>query len=71
MGELEQESGLGGTYVRRILQCAALSPSMTETLLLGKHRPNLTLNEILRDVPLNWQKQEATTLRLYAFQIAQ
>jgi hypothetical protein len=58
IGELADKSGLTNRYVWRILTCATLSPQVTEALLEGKHRPNLTLKEILRGVPLDWQKQE-------------
>lgn len=58
IGQLAQKSGLTRRYVRRILQCATLSPQITEALLTGKHRPNLTLKEILHGVPLDWRNQE-------------
>jgi len=58
IGQLALKSGLTRRYVRRILQFANLSPQITEALLTGKHRPNLTLKEILRGVPLNWREQE-------------
>jgi DNA invertase Pin-like site-specific DNA recombinase len=64
MDQLSQESGLPRRYVRRILRCASLSPSITETLLVGKHRPSLTLNEILQGVPLDWGAQKKTSLQL-------
>lgn len=56
--QLAQKSGLTRRYVRRILQCAILSPQITEALLTGKHRPDLTLKEILHGVPLDWREQE-------------
>jgi DNA invertase Pin-like site-specific DNA recombinase len=61
--QLAQKSGLPRRYVRRILQCAILSPQITEALLTGKHRPDLTLKEILHGVPLDWQEQEKRFLR--------
>jgi site-specific DNA recombinase len=64
VGQLAQQSGLSKRYVRRILQCANLSPRITEALLAGKHRPNLILKEILRGVPLNWREQENRILRV-------
>lgn len=64
VGQLAQKSGLSKRYVRRILQCANLSPQITEALLAGKHRPNLILKEILRGVPLNWREQENGILRV-------
>jgi hypothetical protein len=61
IGQLARESGLTKRYVRRILQCATLSPQITEALLTGKHRSNLTLKEILHRMPLNWREQEERT----------
>ena len=58
IGQLTRESDLNERYVKRILQCAYLSPQIIEVLLAGKHRPNLTLKEILCGVPLNWREQE-------------
>jgi site-specific DNA recombinase len=57
IGQLARKSGLTRRYVRRILQFAHLSPQITESLLTGKHRRNLTLKEFLRGVPLNWREQ--------------
>jgi site-specific DNA recombinase len=60
--ELARKSGLTRRYVRRILQCAYLSPQITEALLTGRHRRNLTLKDILRRVPLEWREQEKRIL---------
>jgi DNA invertase Pin-like site-specific DNA recombinase len=62
IGQLARSSGLTRRYVRRILQCAHLSPQITEALLTGKHRLNLTVKEILRRLPLNWREQEQKIL---------
>jgi site-specific DNA recombinase len=61
--ELAQKSGLTRRYVRRILQFGYLSPQITEAVLTGKHRPNLTLKEFLRGVPLDWREQETRVLQ--------
>jgi site-specific DNA recombinase len=63
IGQLAQKSRLTKRYVRRILQCANLSPQITEALLTGNHRANLTLKEILGGVPLYWKEQETRILR--------
>jgi hypothetical protein len=64
IGQLAQKSDLTRRYVRRVLQCANLSPQIIESLLTGKHPPNLTVKEILHGVPLNWRDQEKSFLRL-------
>jgi site-specific DNA recombinase len=62
IGELARKSGLTRRYVRRILQFANLSPQITEALLEGKHRPDLTLRELLCGIALNWREQEKRIL---------
>ncbi len=57
VGQIAKRSSVSGTYVRRILQCISISPQITEALLLGKHRPDLTLKELVDDMPLNWEEQ--------------
>jgi site-specific DNA recombinase len=64
IGGLARKSGLTRRYVRRILQFANLSPQITEALLTGNHRPDLTLKDLLRGVPLNWREQEKRILRV-------
>ena len=64
IGQLAHKSGLTRRYVRRILQFANLSPQITETLLTGTHRRNLTLKEIMGSAPLDWQEQEKSILRV-------
>jgi site-specific DNA recombinase len=61
--ELALKWKLPRRYVRRILNCAILSPKITEMLLTGRHRRNLTLDEALKSVPLEWREQERRILR--------
>jgi site-specific DNA recombinase len=51
-------SGLTKRYVRKILQCAYLSPTVTQDILEGKHPSQLTLKQIVRGVPTTWRDQE-------------
>jgi hypothetical protein len=62
IGHLAQKVGLTKRYVRRILQCAVLSPHVTDALISGKHSRSLTLKGILHSVPLNWREQEKKIL---------
>jgi len=48
--------GIGQAYTLRILGYAKLGPAIIEALLAGKHRTDLTLEQ-LRDVPFDWQTQ--------------
>jgi hypothetical protein len=61
--QLAQSASLTRRYVRRVLPFATLSPQITKAILMGKHRPNLAVAEILRGVPLYWQEQEERFLR--------
>jgi site-specific DNA recombinase len=58
VGQLAQQTGLPSTYVKRILTCAVVSPEITEIVLSGKHRRNLTLQDLLRNVPTDWAEQK-------------
>jgi site-specific DNA recombinase len=60
ISQLAEKSGLTKRYVRRVLQCANLSPQIIEGLLAGKHPPNATLQEIVRPLPLDWRQQDRT-----------
>jgi site-specific DNA recombinase len=55
--QLAQKTRLSSTYVKRMMECATLSPQITEIVLSGKHRPDLTLQELLQNVPLDWPEQ--------------
>jgi hypothetical protein len=61
VGRLAQKTRLPSTYIKRILRCAMLSPQITETVLTGKHRPNLTLQELLEKAPIDWKEQKQGT----------
>jgi len=52
VGQLSQKTGLPSTYVKPILECALLSPQISETVLSGKHLRNLTLRALLQNVPI-------------------
>jgi site-specific DNA recombinase len=55
--KLAHKTGLPLTYVKRILGYAMLSPQITEMVLSGNHRPNLTLQELLQKAPIDWKEQ--------------
>ena len=59
--ELAQKTGVGSTYAKRILRCAILSPEIVESILSGDHKPNLTLQDLPRTIPLDWRKQNGMT----------
>jgi hypothetical protein len=57
VAELAQKASVGSTYAKRILRYAILSPEIAESILSGDHRPDLTLQDLPRTIPLDWRKQ--------------
>jgi site-specific DNA recombinase len=55
-------TGLDERYVSHILPSAFLAPKIVEMIVEGKQSPDLSLNELLRDIPLDWTLQ-ATKLQ--------
>jgi hypothetical protein len=43
--------------VRKILQCAVLSPDISEAILSGRHTRHLTVKNLQSGLPLDWQQQ--------------
>jgi site-specific DNA recombinase len=64
IAQLAEKSGLTRRYVRRILPFANLSPQITEIILAGKHRADLTLREFLGSIPSDWREQQNIVLGL-------
>ena len=54
--DLARDSGVTTAYVTRILQLAFLSPQIVESVLSGKHSPNLVLAHLLK-LPVDWPTQ--------------
>lgn len=61
--QLAAQNRLGPRHMRRILRCATLSPEIIEALVTGKHRPDLTLDQVVKQMPLDWQDQKRQILR--------
>ena len=61
--QLARRTRLNPAYVKRILQYAMLSPKITEAICSGKHRPNLTLQELAHCTTMDWREQK-NNLRL-------
>jgi hypothetical protein len=62
LDDMAKQTQLTKAYVRRVLHCAFLSPTLTEAVLAGRHGAWLTLNKLLAMVPPNWQEQEQVIL---------
>jgi site-specific DNA recombinase len=57
VSDIAQKTGFHLSYVRRILQCAALSPQVTELILSGKQRPSVTLRDLTQTASTCWAQQ--------------
>jgi site-specific DNA recombinase len=55
--ELARRMGFKCRYVRKILQCAVLSPDISEAILSGRRARHLTVKNLQSGLPLDWQQQ--------------
>ena len=51
------EHNMTDGYVGHILRCAFLAPDLVEAILQGRQPPELTLDRLLDDLPLDWAEQ--------------
>jgi site-specific DNA recombinase len=54
---IAREHGVMPSYVRRILRCAFLAPDLVEAILDGRQPPELTLNQLCKNLPVDWGAQ--------------
>ena len=54
---IAQLTGIEERYAGRILNCAFLAPDIVEAILEGRQPADLTVQKLLRDLPLEWQAQ--------------
>jgi DNA invertase Pin-like site-specific DNA recombinase len=54
---IAQITGLEERYAGRILQCAFLAPDIVEAILDGHQPADLTIQKLVRGVPLDWAEQ--------------
>ena len=57
--DLAEQEKVTPFYVNRLLPLTILAPDITEAILDGRQPKGLKLAEVLRDVPLDWQRQRA------------
>ena len=55
--DLARRAGFKCRYVRKILQCAVLSPDICEAILLGGQAHHLTVKNLQSALPLDWRQQ--------------
>jgi site-specific DNA recombinase len=54
---LARETGLNERYIGRVLQCAFLAPDVIEAILDGRQPSELTLERLLKKLPVDWAEQ--------------
>jgi hypothetical protein len=60
LAELARHEGVSPSYVHRILQLTLLSPNIVEAALKGKLDVDVTLSQLLKQFPPDWQLQANT-----------
>jgi ParB-like chromosome segregation protein Spo0J len=55
--ELAERAGRSRRHTSRVLRLAALSPALSESIQRGEHAPELTLERLTQNLPLNWALQ--------------
>jgi DNA-binding transcriptional regulator LsrR (DeoR family) len=57
--EIARRFGLSDPHVRRLLRFAYLAPDIVEAVVEGRQPRSLTVNRLLRGIPLAWSDQRA------------
>jgi site-specific DNA recombinase len=58
LDDLVKTSGLTRPYVKNAFRCVALSPSLIDAILSGRHRVDLTVMNLTSHLPFDWNKQQ-------------
>ena len=54
---IAKTAGLDERYAGRILRCAFLAPDIVDAIVEGRQPPDLTLHDLLSDLPSDWIEQ--------------
>jgi site-specific DNA recombinase len=58
LDDLVKTSRLTRPYVKNAFRCVALSPPLIDAILSGRHRVDLTVMDLTRDLSFDWNKQQ-------------
>jgi hypothetical protein len=58
--DLAKAETINESYLSRILRLTLLSPTLIEAILDGKQLPTLELDDLLQQLPIEWDKQVET-----------
>ncbi len=57
IAELAQREGIAVSYLTRVLRLTLLAPDIVETILDGRHGPEVTLARLRAPFPAEWARQ--------------
>ncbi len=57
--DLARSEKITPSFVSRVLRLSYLSPKIVEAILNGKHSAHLTLKDLMKPFPLEWDRQVA------------
>jgi DNA invertase Pin-like site-specific DNA recombinase len=55
--DLGRRHGVTPRYVKNIFRCASVGPATVEAILNNEVRPELTLQDLLNELPIEWERQ--------------
>lgn len=62
IAELAEREGIAPSYMTRVLRLTLLAPDIVETILHGRHPPELTIARLLEPFELHWHEQTGDLL---------
>jgi hypothetical protein len=58
--EIADEEKINDSYVSRVLRLSLLAPDLIEEAIAGRHSQTLSLEHLLRRLPVQWDEQRAS-----------
>jgi hypothetical protein len=55
--ELAKAEKVNDSYLSRVLRLTLLAPEIVEAIVTGQQSPTLQVDDLLRPLPLDWQRQ--------------
>ena len=63
IAELAEQEGIAPSYMTRVLRLTLLAPNIVEAILDGRQEPEVTLAQVLKPFPLDWDGQSDFFIR--------
>jgi hypothetical protein len=54
--EIAEREGIAPSYLTRVMRLTLLAPDIVEAVLDGTQPPEVTLDRVMREVPVQWKK---------------